>query len=157
MCFVQLVLHFGICFSHRAGWRDSSIGGVAYHWQIPPLVELLTTEHGKQDAAGTLRNLSYSGGHEAVIIQAGAVPPLVKLLTTGSAYGKRTAAGALCNLTRNLGNNVSTIVQAGAIPPYNLSLSGGHEAVIIPPLVELLTTGSAHGKTNTGWCRFLHW
>eukprot|EP01052_Picozoa_sp_SAG31_P050035 SAG31_NODE_11237_length_1050_cov_4.801262_1_plen_104_part_10 len=70
--------------------------------------------------------------NKVAIAQAGALAPLVRLLTEGSANAKEQAVLALQSLAANNADNKVAIAQAGALAP----------------LVRLLTEGSAKAKEN---------
>jgi len=68
----------------------------------------------------------------AAVVEAGAIHPLVELLSSGSDKARAKATGALGNLTGSNAANKATIVAAG----------------VIPKLVELLGSGSDESKEN---------
>ena len=75
--------------------------------------------------------LCESEDNDALIVAAGAIPPLVALVRNDSDDGKEVAACALANLAGSIGPDVlRQIVAAGAIPP----------------LVALVRNGSDYGK-----------
>ena len=77
---------------------------------------LLKLRYRKEAAAGALRNLAVNADNKVAIAGAGAIPPLVALLSSGTAAGKEeAAAGALWNLALTPDNRVA-IAGAGAIP-----------------------------------------
>ena len=73
----------------------------------------------REAAAGALQNLAANNSdNKAAIISAGAVPPLVELLSTSSVETAReTAAGALQNLAKHREANKSVLIEAGVLPP----------------------------------------
>ena len=71
----------------------------------------------KKQAADVLSNLAASNvKSRESIAAAGAIPPLVALLTHGSAQSQYSAAAALCSVA-NREENILLIAAAGAIPP----------------------------------------
>ena len=68
--------------------------------------------------------------NNTTIVEAGAIPPLVALLTDGTDEAKEYASGAIRNLSN--GTNKTAIVEAGANPP----------------LVALLASGTDEAKGN---------
>uniref|UniRef100_A0A7S3JVI0 Armadillo repeat-containing domain-containing protein n=1 Tax=Aureoumbra lagunensis TaxID=44058 RepID=A0A7S3JVI0_9STRA len=84
-------------------------------------------------AARTLWKISRDGDNKKAIVHANAIPPLVNLLSSGTANAKEYAAAVLCNLLYYNENNKAAIVHANAI---------------IPPLVNLLSSGTAKAKEN---------
>lgn len=84
-----------------------------------------TTDDAKQKAAGVLSNLAASNVKSPEsIAAAGGVPPLVALLTHGSAQSQYWAASALCNVA-NRDENIAIIAAAGAIPPLVAAVRNG--------------------------------
>ena len=87
---------------------------------MEPLVGLLShgvTSDIKAEAAGALWSLS--GGHanmQSAIAQAGAIPPLVKLLGDPEMRTRRKAAGALTSLAIGSLANQDAIARANGIP-----------------------------------------
>mmetsp|Transcript_19700 Transcript_19700/g.60933 ORF Transcript_19700/g.60933 Transcript_19700/m.60933 type:complete len:811 (-) Transcript_19700:824-3256(-) len=73
----------------------------------------------REAAAGALQNLAANNSdNKAAIISAGAVPPLVELLSTSDVETAReTAAGALQNLAKHNESNKSVLISAGVLPP----------------------------------------
>jgi vacuolar protein 8 len=67
-------------------------------------------------AVGILRNLTDDPVNHAILLAAGALPPLVTLLDSRSVGLQVAAANALRNLARNVDNQVK-IAAAGAISP----------------------------------------
>ncbi|KAG1674715.1 hypothetical protein FOA52_013550 [Chlamydomonas sp. UWO 241] len=68
-------------------------------------------------AVVALMNLASGCGIAAIIAAAGAIPPLVRLLTPSpSGYMQGAAAGALVNLAAEEAENAVAIADAGAIP-----------------------------------------
>lgn len=53
---------------------------------------------------------------QALIVQEGAIAPLLSLLTSGNDYCKRGAALALANLAYNDGNIVAMSIETGTKP-----------------------------------------
>ena len=90
--------------------------------------------------AGALGNLAWNNtANRDAIREAGAIPPLVALVTSGAAGGRQEAAGALHGLAWNNVANQAAIVAAGGIPP----------------LVALVRSGAADGQEQAaaalGW------
>ena len=90
--------------------------------------------------AGALGNLAWNNtANRDAIREAGAIPPLVALVTSGAADGRQEAAGALHGLAWNNVANQAAIVAAGGIPP----------------LVALVRSGAADGQEQAaaalGW------
>ena len=83
----------------------------------------------KENAAMALSSLAMQGHFELgdALFQAGAVQPLVKLLSLGSAKAQAAAAGALHGIAHGKPEHQAAIVQAGGVAP----------------LVHLLKAGSA--------------
>jgi vacuolar protein 8 len=81
-------------------------------------------------AAEALGNLADNADNKAAISQAGAIAPLVALLSGGGIDRvKDAAAGALATLAVNADNQVA-IARAGAIAPLGAMLSeGGNDRV----------------------------
>ena len=135
---------------------------------IAAVVRLCHDPAAAADAANALGNLSGAeGANDDRIREAGAILPLVALLSGGL---ESTAAGQAAFALSNLGHNIANCVairEAGAIPPLVARLSGGPEseaaeeaaralsnlagddegeaavteAGAIPPLVALLSGG----------------
>lgn len=85
-----------------------------------------------EEVAGALTNLADT--HEAnqrAIGEAGAVPPLVAMLSAGSASAREEAAGTLMNLSAHEANKDS-IAKAGAILPLVEALSAGEAGLPRP-------------------------
>ncbi|KAH9323700.1 hypothetical protein KI387_018339, partial [Taxus chinensis] len=125
--------------------------------------------------AGELRLLAKRNGNNIIYIAeagAGAIPPLIKLLSTQDQRTQEHAVTALLNLSIHDGNK-RTIVMAGAVPPiveilksgsmearenaaatlFNLSFPNEHNVTIgksgaIPTLVDLLRDGNQRGKKD---------
>jgi len=84
-----------------------------------------TTDDAKQKAARVLDNLAASNvKSRESIAAAGGVPPLVALLTHGSAQSQYWAASALC-IVANRDENIAMIAAAGAIPPLVAAVRNG--------------------------------
>ena len=130
------------------------------------------------DAVSALFNLSAAEANWTVIIEAGAIPPLVALLSGRPAFAaadSAKAAGALSNLAEHAAGKAA-VISAGAIPPLVALLGGepesaaaeraagalrklagcrlGRAAIIhagaIPPLVALLR-GRPEVAGKAGW------
>ncbi|KAH9301504.1 hypothetical protein KI387_013087, partial [Taxus chinensis] len=83
-------------------------------------------------ATGELRLLAKRNGNNRIYIaEAGAIPPLIKLLSTQDQRKQEHAMTALLNLSIHDGNK-RTIVMAGAVPP----------------IVEVLKSGSMEAREN---------
>ena len=77
-------------------------------------------------AASALAALDADVAHQAEIIHAGGIPPLVALLKTGSAAAQAFAAQALANAAAyDSDEGQNAIVRAGAIPMLLILLSVG--------------------------------
>ena len=129
------------------------------------------SDREKKEAVCALANLALRNDqNNAAIAAAGAIPPLVALVTSRSDASKLEAARALRNLARN-DQNTAAIAAAGGIPPLvalvtsgsdsakleaagalrNLAGNDQNQAAIaaaggIPPLVALVTSGSDAAK-----------
>ena len=108
--------------SHGASpaWASAGIAAVARLCHDPAAAAA---------AATTLYNLSEADdANDDLIREAGAIPPLVALLSGGpESRAAGTAAAALQNLTLS-GEGQAAIAEAGAIPPLVALLSGGPES-----------------------------
>ena len=71
----------------------------------------------QEEAAGTLMNLAASDANKSKIMSAGAVAPLVALLTSGTDATKEHSAGALANIANGHDDNQDGDYQGGAIDP----------------------------------------
>ena len=123
-----------------------------------------------ENAARALENLAIYSYNQQAIVEAGAIAPLVKLLTDGTDTQKENAARVLRNLAEN---NKVAIVNAGAIDPLVKLLDGtdrqkeyaaealwelsekNHDnqvaivnAGAIDPLVELVRSGTDDQQAN---------
>ncbi|OAY32649.1 U-box domain-containing protein 3 isoform X1 [Manihot esculenta] len=140
---------------------------------IEPLIHVLKSgnDGAKENSAATLFSLSVLEEYKEKIGRSGAVKALVDLLASGTLRGKKDAATALFNLSI-LHENKARIVQARAVKYLvklmdpatgmadkavallaNLSTIGeGRLAIVraggIPPLVEIVESGSLRGKEN---------
>ena len=96
---------------------------------IAAVVRLCHDPASAADAATTLGRLSGTDdANDDLIREAGAIQPLVAMLSGGiESEAARTAAGALSNLAVNSANKAA-ITEAGAIPPLVALLSGGPES-----------------------------
>ncbi|CAE7354175.1 PUB13, partial [Symbiodinium necroappetens] len=118
---------------------------VAAAGAIPPLVELLSSSitdvqkaaagtraavirlsgSGEQGwAANALRDLAISADNQALIAEAGGIPPLVELLSSSNTDVQMMAAAALRHLASNA-DNKALIAEAGGIPPLVSCLTTG--------------------------------
>ncbi|CAE7843478.1 PUB2, partial [Symbiodinium necroappetens] len=75
-------------------------------------------------AAAALGNLAVSADNQALIAEAGAIPPLVELLRSSGDYVRGWAAEALGELAKNAGNK-ALIAEPGGIPPLVSCLTTG--------------------------------
>jgi len=93
---------------------------------IDPLVTMLNNNGREAEvAARTLWKISRDGDNKKAIVHANAIPPLVNLLSSGTAKAKENAAGVLCYIAFKNENNKAAIVHANAIPPLvTLAKSG---------------------------------
>lgn len=140
---------------------------------IEPLIHVLKsgTDGAKENSAAALFSLSLLEDFKAKIGRTGAVKALVDLLGSGTTRGKKDAATALFSLSI-FHENKARIVQAGAIKYLVGFLDPGSEMVDkavallanlstieegqiaisreggIPPLVEIVESGSQRGKEN---------
>ena len=103
---------------------------------IGPLVTLLSkggTIGAKEAAAGALRNLAVNVDNQVLIVEAGAVRPLVELCKEGdneaTAAAAEAAARALWNLAFNNEANQVAIACAGAVQPLVGLCKNGHSVV----------------------------
>ena len=99
---------------------------------IPPLVALLTIDGegedtGERHAAAALAHIAAgNSGTSASIAEAGAISPLVKLLTGGQGeVAQQEAAGALYSLADDAANRIA-ITDAGGIGPLVLLLGSSN-------------------------------
>jgi vacuolar protein 8 len=98
-------------------------------------------------AVAALSFLAASPFHTITIAQAGAIPPLVALLSVGETH--QVAASALADLASNDANKI-TIAEAGAIPPLIALLScGPHSAAMTAArALSNLVRRNANEKVN---------
>ncbi|XP_010262331.1 PREDICTED: U-box domain-containing protein 3-like isoform X2 [Nelumbo nucifera] len=153
--------------------NDDNKAMIAEAGAIEPLIHVLKTGNAgaKENSAATLFSLSVLEQYKVKIGRSGAVKALVDLLRSGTLRGKKDAATALFNLSISH-ENKARIVRAGAVKYLvemldpatgmlekavallaNLStIPEGCSAIGreggIPPLVEILETGSQRGKEN---------
>jgi hypothetical protein len=78
------------------------------------------SEDGKMFAAGAMALLARDAPTRTLIVDAGALPPLVALLCAGSAAGKANAAGAIAVLAQGAPSH-TMIKGAGALPLVRLT------------------------------------
>jgi hypothetical protein len=97
----------------RNVWR--AIGHVNIIYRVRPLHPI--SGNVQEGAAAALSNLARDNAeNQTTIANAGAIPPLIQLLGSGSAGPLRlNAARTLCNLTRVTANAVR-VADAGGIP-----------------------------------------
>lgn len=114
---------------------------------VAPLVRLLGTGRSnsasnREEAAGTLMNLTACEPNKAAIVAAAAVAPLVALLVDGTEAAAEHAAGALANLAAGTGTGTdahrAAIFEAGALP------------LLLAPLAALSVEASAAPSFSTG-------
>ena len=170
------------------GWRElrahtrtdrilrSLLRYIADHDDIPKLVNVLLggTQSQKNAATGMLVRLARVGSDRIAmaIVEAGALPLLVALVSDGSPEQKVRAARALMHLS-NYTVGVEAIADAGGIPPlvalvregtesqklaaagalHGLARKGANRGAIaqaggIPPLVALVHDGTENQKVN---------
>mmetsp|Transcript_24740 Transcript_24740/g.41341 ORF Transcript_24740/g.41341 Transcript_24740/m.41341 type:complete len:694 (+) Transcript_24740:414-2495(+) len=147
-----------------------------HHGLVRLLEDSLVDGATKSNAVQALRNVVALGdAYRVAVVEAGALPPLMELLRSGSDEARANAAEVLGNLTFD-DDDMETVdfVAAGAIPGLVEMLRGGSdegrgkaawvlrklmasnhankaavtEASALPPLVELLRTGSKEGRAN---------
>ena len=96
------------------------------------------TDSVKEAAAWALGELAGNADNHVAIVRAGAIVPLMALLSGGGADGvKEAAAGALRNLAANADNQLA-IAQSGAIaPPMRIGLS--EAASVVRAAAELMS------------------
>ena len=170
------------------GWRElrahtrtdrilrSLLRYIADHDDIPKLVNVLLggTQSQKNAATGMLVRLARVGSDRIAmaIVEAGALPLLVALVSDGSPEQKVRAARALMHLSNYTGA-LEAIADAGGIPPlvalvregtesqklaaagalHGLARKGANRGAIaqaggIPPLVALVHDGTENQKVN---------
>ncbi|KAJ7298899.1 hypothetical protein O6H91_07G123800 [Diphasiastrum complanatum] len=138
-----------------------------------------SSEEIQRNAAAELRLLAkYNMENRILISYAGAIQPLVTLLTSTDLQTQENAVTALLNLSIN-DNNKSEIAAAGAIDPlvtvlevgtseakenaaatlFSLSVMDENKVLIgasgaIPPLVQLLINGTPRGKKDAATALF---
>lgn len=163
---VTALLNLSIHENNKASIVDSNA--------IPKIVEVLKTGsmEARENAAATLFSLSVVDENKVTIGAAGAIPPLINLLCDGSPRGKKDAATAIFNLCIYQGNKVRAVKAGIIIHLMNflvdptggmldealtlLAILAGNpegKAVItqsepIPPLVEVIRTGSPRNREN---------
>ena len=124
--------------SLSSSYNDETIVAIAQAGAIPPLVTMLSAggaDDVKVTAARALYNLTMTWGHYfhdknlplnddniETIAQAGAIPPLVMMLSALTDDIKESAAWLLGNLSSN--SNYKKVARAGAIPHLVLMLRG---------------------------------
>jgi hypothetical protein len=163
---VTALLNLSIHENNKASIVDSHA--------IPKIVEVLKTGsmETRENAAATLFSLSVVDENKVTIGAAGAIPPLINLLCDGSPRGKKDAATAIFNLCIYQGNKVRAVKAGIVIHLMNFLvdptggmidealsllsiLAGNPEGKIviarsepIPPLVEVIKTGSPRNREN---------
>uniref|UniRef100_A0A0E0HJJ3 U-box domain-containing protein 12 n=1 Tax=Oryza nivara TaxID=4536 RepID=A0A0E0HJJ3_ORYNI len=163
---VTALLNLSIHENNKASIVDSHA--------IPKIVEVLKTGsmETRENAAATLFSLSVVDENKVTIGAAGAIPPLISLLCDGSPRGKKDAATAIFNLCIYQGNKVRAVKAGIVIHLMNFLvdptggmidealsllsiLAGNPEGKIviaqsepIPPLVEVIKTGSPRNREN---------
>uniref|UniRef100_A0A0G4I9L8 Armadillo repeat-containing domain-containing protein n=1 Tax=Chromera velia CCMP2878 TaxID=1169474 RepID=A0A0G4I9L8_9ALVE len=123
--------------SHKKGFRKapypSTIRTRALYcpFRIPQLTAMGTSRSSdgvKENAAGVLAKLRVNDESGTAIVDAGAIPPLVGLLTSGTDVAKENAARALAKLAVNDENSREIIAHAVAIPPLEALLNSGTDS-----------------------------
>jgi len=94
--------------------------------KLAALVQQLHSEDMAEveEAVVEMWKRSVNASAKVKFARAGAIPPLVALLSNGTADAKEKAAGALLNLAGNAENKIA-IASAGGIPPLVALLSNG--------------------------------
>ncbi|CAA7017693.1 unnamed protein product [Microthlaspi erraticum] len=105
---------------------------------------------GRENAAATLFSLSVIDENKVTIGAAGAIPPLVTLLSEGSRRGKKDAATALFNLCIFQGNK-GRAVRSGLVPVL-MRLLTEPESRMVDEALAILAMLSSHpeGKMVVG-------
>lgn len=85
----------------------------------------------KEASAGLLRSLGQQnhGEYADAIFHAGAVGPMIKLLTTGSAKAQASAAGALHAIASGKESHQHAVVSQGGVGPLVKLVKGGSPKV----------------------------
>ncbi|CAK8573118.1 unnamed protein product [Lathyrus sativus] len=174
---VELPKKQGSCKTTKSGTSLSDCDRIA----IKALLDKLTSNDIEQQraAAGELRLLAKRNADNRVCIaEAGAIPLLVELLSSGDPRTQEHAVTALLNLSINESNK-GTIVNAGAIPDivdvlrsgsmearenaaatlFSLSVLDENKVAIgaagaIPALIKLLCEGTPRGKKDAATAIF---
>lgn len=90
-----------------------------------------STAVGREAAARALAMLcSADESLQGKVVSAGAVPPLVRLLSSGPPPGKEAAAEALQRLAERNAESAAAIARAGAVLPL-LALSKGDRKSVV--------------------------
>jgi len=83
-------------------------------------------KRGVSEAAGALMNLSlHSKEAQRAILNGGALPCLVEMLSASTPTGQEEAAGAIMNLTTGSPENQKPVADAGAVLPLVMLLTFG--------------------------------
>lgn len=86
----------------------------------------------REAAARAIAGAACKPANRQAIAEAGAIPPLVELLGSGSTGAREAAAEALANLASQTPSNAQAMVEGGSIPA----------------LIDLLSSGSAGSKAE---------
>ncbi|THF97660.1 U-box domain-containing protein 14 [Camellia sinensis] len=174
---VELPKRQGNCGSKKTGGSGSDCDRAAINALIHKLANG-NPEH-QRAAAGELRLLAKRNADNRVCIaEAGAIPLLVKLLSSTDSRTQEHAVTALLNLSINEANK-GTIVKAGAVPDivdvlkngsmegrenaaatlFSLSVLDENKVAIgaagaIPALIDLLCQGTPRGKKDAATAIF---
>ena len=126
--------------SDSPAWASAGIGALARLCHDPAAAA---------DAACSLGCLSHADdANDDLIREAGAILPLVAMLSGGPE--SEAASGAACALA-NLSNNIANrdaIKEAGAIPPLAAMLSGGPESQVAEYAADVLRNLAKSGETR---------
>ena len=106
------------------------------------------TDARRENASGTLRNLSLLPEHRPQVAQANGIPPLVEFVTNGSDGMKEHAAAALWALCAGNVENRVSCAKAGAIEPLmKLCKQGVKDVVRENAAGALVCAATQHGST----------
>ena len=104
------------CLDTLTRWRPALAGPLQRHGAVASLTKLLSGEVKVQGlAVQVLRNLSECEAVQEALVQAGAAPPLVRLLATPSDHAHACACVVLSDLGL-VPDSQAAIAQAGALP-----------------------------------------
>ena len=126
------------CAADLAAMGRLAVKDIARAPNLPDLITSLVKKanygdaEAKEYAAEALKTLATQnhGEQTKALFEAGAIAPLVKILTGGSAKAQACASGALCSMCRGKPVHQTAVVEAGAIAA----------------LIKLLKTGSAKNQ-----------